>query len=346
MVQTGMATNALKRILSAAAITAVVAASWACSTDDMTNSNAVTSCAEPGTTLTFGYYAYFEPVSFVNPDESPYRHYGFESDLLTALESIDGANLAFERTPIEDWDGIWLKSSDQFDVVGGGITILESRTMDASGAQRVQFTNGHIAFRQSLLTRTADADRFPSYDDIGSDIRIGALPATTGEARFLQLAGLADADGVLAEGTRVQTPAGEVIADGSADYFITAADTAPEFDGRTLLDPPSDDYPTVVYLGGHLGETELLDALESRDIDAIARGEIGNSDAASASGGMFTVPLRDSESEWGGFTISADDGDLLDCINGHIDYLTDNRQIGYAEWLADPDVFMSRADSR
>lgn len=295
--------------------------------------------------MRFGYYAYFEPVSFVNPDESPYQHYGFESDLLTALEAIDSANLAFERTPIEDWDGIWLKSSAEFDVVGGGITILESRTKDASGTERVQFTNGHIAFRQSLLTRTADADRFSSYDDIGSDIRIGALAGTTGEARFLQLAGIADADGVLVAGTSIQTPAGDVVADGSADYFITAAETSPQFDSRTMLNPTSDDYPTVIYLGDHLGERELLDALENEDIDAIARGEIGNSDAANASNGMLTVPLRDSESEWGGFTVSADDTDLLACLNGHIDYLTDNRQIGYAEWLADPDVFMSRADS-
>ena len=339
-------TSALKRIIPFAAITVALVAAWACSTDEMADSNAADSCVEPGTTLQFGYYAYFEPVSFVNPDESPYRHYGFESDLLTALEAIDGANLAFERTPIEDWDGIWLKSSNEFDVVGGGITILESRTLDASGATRVQFTDGHIAFRQSLLTRTADANAFSSYGALTSDVRIGALAGTTGEARFLQLAGLADADGVLAQGTGVQTPAGEVIADGSADFYITAAETSPQFEGRTLLNPPSDEFPTVVYLGDHLGERELLDALENGEIDAIARGEIGNSDAANASDGMFSVSLIDSESEWGGFTVSADQSDLLSCINGHINYLSDNRQIGYAEWLADPDVFMSRADSR
>ena len=337
---------ALKRIIPFAAITMALVTAWACSTDEMAVSNAANSCAEPGTTLKFGYYAYFEPVSFVNPDESPYQHYGFESDLLTALEAIDGANLAFERTTIEDWDGIWLKSSDEFDVVGGGITILESRTMDASGAARVQFTDGHIAFRQSLLTRTTGADTFSSYDALTSDIRIGALAGTTGEARFLQLAGLANTDGELIKGTRVQTPAGEVITDGSADYFITAAETSPQFDGRTLLNPPSDEFPTVVYLGDHLGEIELLDALENGEIDAIARGEIGNSDAAKTSDDMFTVPLRDSESEWGGFTVSADESELLSCINGHINYLTDHRQIGYAEWLSDSDVFMSRADSR
>lgn len=341
-----MKTHALKRIGSIAGIAAVVAVSWACATNDMADTDELTSCAEPGDSLQFGYYAYFEPVSFVNPDESPYRHYGFESDLLTALEAIDGANLAFERTPIEDWDGIWLKSSNEFDIVGGGITILESRTLDASGVERVQFTNGHIAFRQSLLTRTEDADRFPSYEQLNSDIRIGALAATTGEARFLQLAGLADADGVLVSGTTIQTPAGDVIADGSAMYYITAAETSPQLEGRTLLTPPSDNYPTVVYLGDHLGERELLDALENGDIDGIARGEIGNSDAANSSEGMFTVSLLDSESEWGGFTVATDDTDLLDCINGHIDYLTDNRQIGYAEWLADPDVFKRRADSR
>ena len=339
-------TSTAGRLMGAMALALVFAGALACSANDTADPDPVTSCADPGDTLRFGYYAYFEPVSFVNPDESPYRHYGFESDLLTALEAIDGANLAFERTPIEDWDGIWLKSSNEFDIVGGGITILESRTMDSSGAERVQFTNGHIAFRQSLLTRTEDADRFPSYEQLTSDIRVGALAATTGEARFLQLVGLADDDGILLSGTSIQTPAGDVVADGSAMYYITAAETSPQFEGRTRLNPPSDEYPTVVYLGDHLGERELLDALENGEIDGIARGEIGNSDAANTSEGIFTVSLLDSESEWGGFTVSADDRDLLDCLNGHIDYLTDNRQIGYAEWLADSGVFKSRADSR
>lgn len=318
----------------------------ACFDTGMSGSSAVTSCAEPGTTLQFGYYAYFEPVSFVNPDEMPYQHYGFESDLVSALEAIDGANLSFERNPIEAWEGIWLKSSSEFDVVGGGITILDSRTMDESGTERVQFTNGHIAFRQSLLTRSEDADRLTSYDSLTSDVRIGALAATTGEARLLQLVGLADADGVLLAGTRVQTPRGEAVADGTPAFHITAAEWSPEFEGRTTLIPPSDDYPTVIYLGDNTGEVDLLNALEVGEVDGVARGEIGNSDAANASAGKLAVAIRDSESEWGGFTVSAANNDLASCLNEYIDYLTDDRNIGYAQWLEDPDVFTKRAAFR
>ena len=306
----------------------------------------VRACADPDEMLQFGYYAYFEPVSFVNPDEMPFRHYGFESDLVTALEAIDGANLAFERSPIEAWEGIWLKSSDEFDVVGGGITILESRTTDETGADRVRFTDGHIAFRQSLLTRGEDAERLTSYDALSSDVIIGALAGTTGEARLLQLVGLADADGVLVSGVTFDTPGGEVVTDGTSRYFVTAAAESPELHGRTFLVPPSDAYPSVRYLGDDLGEIELLNALTNGDIDGVARGEIGNTDAASASEGKFAVPILDSESEWGGFTVSADNGDLLSCLNEHIDYLTDDRKIGYAQWLADPEVFMNRTTSR
>lgn len=306
----------------------------------------VRACAEADETLRFGYYAYFEPVSFVNPDEMPFRHYGFESDLVTALEAIDGANLAFERSAIEAWEGIWLKSSDEFDVVGGGITILESRTRDDSGADRVRFTNGHIAFRQSLLTRAEDAGRLSGYDALSSDVIVGALAGTTGEARLLQLVGLADADGVLVSGVTFDTPSGEVVTDGTSRYFVTAAAESPELHGRTFLVPPSEVYPSVRYLGDDLGEVELLNALENGEIDGVARGEIGNTDAANASEDRFAVPILDSESEWGGFTVSADNGDLLSCLNEHVDYLTDDRNIGYPQWLADPDVFMKRATSR
>ena len=336
----------LRKIAVVALLPVVAAAAVACFDTGTGDTSAVTSCAEPGTTLQFGYYAFFEPVSFVNPDEMPYQHYGFESDLVSALEAIEGANLSFERNPIEAWEGIWLKSSGEFDVVGGGITILESRTMDESGTERVQFTNGHIAFRQSLLTRSEDADRLTSYDGLTSDVRIGALAATTGEARLLQLVGLADADGVLLPGTRVQTPGGEAVADGTPAFHITAAEWSPEFDGRTTLIPPTDDYPTVIYLGDNTGEVDLLSALEMGEVDGVARGEIGNSDAANASAGKLAVAIRDSESEWGGFTVSAASDDLATCLNEHIDYLTDNRNIGYAQWLEDPGVFTKRAASR
>ena len=41
--------------------------------------------------------------------------------------------------------------------------------------------------------------------------------------------------------------------------------------------------------------------------------------------------------------VDADNTELLASLNESIDYLTDNRRIGYAEWRADPTVFMQRA---
>ena len=58
------------------------------------------------------------------------------------------------------------------------------------------------------------------------------------------------------------------------------------------LYPPDPNMPQVVYLGDELGEIELLDALKSGDIDAVARGEIGNRDAESAYGGDFAGHAR------------------------------------------------------
>ena len=299
-------------------------------------------CAEE--TLSFGFYAYFEPVSAsagADPDDPAFAtHTGYEADLLTALEAMDGAGLSFARAPIETWDGIWLRSAGEYDVVGGGITILDSRRRDADGTELVAFTSGHVAFRQSLLVRAWDAERLRTHDDLTSADRVGALAGTTGEARLLRLAGLAGDDGALVAGARVVTPEGAFTADGSDRWFITAASSSPEFAGRTSIEPPSDDLPRVIYLGDEAGEAELLAA---GDVEAVARGEIGNRDAARASDGAFAVTALDPAVEWGGFTVSAERPELAECLDEHLDFLTNDRAIGYAEWSADPTVFLRRA---
>ncbi len=190
------------------------------------------ACAEEGQVLDIGFYAFFAPVSYSADEDTSSEgfntHVGYEADLLTALEAMDGAGLSFSRKPIAVWDDIWLQSAtSEYDVVGGGITVLDARTRNAAGEKVVAFTSGHIAFRQSLLVRAEDAERLASHDRLTSDVRVGALAYTTGEARMLVLTGLTDADGALAAGTRVETRQGEVVADGSPEYFITAAGESP-----------------------------------------------------------------------------------------------------------------------
>ena len=301
-----------------------------------------------GAPLTLGFYAYFEPISH-SMDEDPGSpgfndQGGYEADLVTALEAIDGAKLSFNRRGIRDWPGIWLLSSEPgYDVVGGGITILDERTKDAQGQPAVAFTRGHVAFRQSLLVRADEVERFDSYDKLTSSVRVGALAGTTGEARLLQVVGLVDDNGVLAEGTRIETPAGTVTADGTDAFMITASDVSPALEGRTLLLPPDDSRPQVVYLGYERGESELLEALREGTVDAVARGEIGNSEAAHLSGNSFAISVLDSAVEYGGFTVDAGNTELLGCLDDFLDWLTDGRQIGFPDWQADRSVFMKRA---
>ncbi len=294
--------------------------------------------------LNFGFFAFFAPVSSSedsNPDAAGFNtHVGYEADLLTALEAMDGAGLSFSRHGIAVWPNIWLLSAGaEYDVVGGGITILDSRTRDEMGNQVVTFTSGHIAFRQSLLVRAEDGVRWASHDDLTSEVRVGALASTTGEARLLVLTGLVNADGVLAEGVRVETQMDTVVADGSADFFITAAGASPNLEGRQRIFPAVDTMPQVVYLG----EEELLGALASGRVDALARGEVGNRDAVHASGGAFVVTALDAAVEYGGFTLGVEDADLAACIDDKINYLTDDQRIGYGEWRQDPLIFMTRA---
>lgn len=308
------------------------------------------ACVDDDRVLKLGFYAYFSPISY-SADEAPDSpgfddHRGYEADLLSALEAMQGVGVSFTRRGIAAWDDIWLASaSSEFDVIGGGITILDSRTRDFEGKEAVVFTSGHVTFRQSLLTRAEDATRFAGYGDLTGDVRVGVLADTTGEARLLQLTGLADADGVLAAGVTIDTPRGTVVADGSPAYVITAASESDVLAARRLLRPPSANMPQVVYLGDELGESELLDALSDGSIDALARGEIGNRDAAHAHGESFAVALLDDAVERGGFTLAAKDAELTSCLSDRLDYLTDGMTIGYSEWIADPSVFMRRAEA-
>ncbi|MCY4526407.1 MAG: transporter substrate-binding domain-containing protein, partial [Anaerolineaceae bacterium] len=175
------------------------------------------ACADE--VLNLGFYAWFAPVSY-SADENPgaegfNTHLGYEADLLTALEAMEGQGLSFDRQAIAVWDDIWLQpAGPDYDLVGGGITILDSRTRDARDEEVITFTSGHIAFRQSLLVQSKDAERLDSYDKLTSDVRVGALANTTGEFRLLELTGLVDAAGILAAGVRIDTPERTLVADG------------------------------------------------------------------------------------------------------------------------------------
>lgn len=307
------------------------------------------SACVAGPILDFGFYAFFEPVSYAADPEPGsagfHEHRGYEADLLTALEAMEGAGLRFRRIPVAEWPGIWLlPSTPDFDVGGGGITILPERRRNRDGVEVVAFTGGHIAFRQSLLVRVEDARRIATYEDLTDDVRVGVLVGTTGEARLLVLTGLADDLGVLESGIRIELADGrDVTTDGTADYRIGASGASANLEGRVRLVPPSRDAPQVVFFPGDTVESEQERSLRLRDVDALARGEIGNRSLAEATGGAFVVTALDDAIEYGGFSVDADAGDLLACLDETLNWLTDDRAIGFADWLANPQVFAERA---
>ena len=314
--------------------------------DSITTSEVCPKAERP---LTVGFYAYFAPVSYsadADPTSQEFNtHQGYEADLLTALEAMKHTNLSFSREALPEWPNIWLKAAEsEYDIIGGGITILESRTRDARGTSLVTFTSGHIKFRQSLLVRVEDAVSLSSYAALTRDIRVGVLSGTTGEARLLEITGIVDTEGILIEGTRIETSESTVVTDGTKDYTITASGATPVLAGRRTLYPPLETMPQVIYLGDEVGESELLEALSEGSIDAVARGEIGNRNAAYATNDAFVVSVLDDQVEYGGFTLSLADTELAVCIDERLNYLTDDSNIGYGEWLADPQVFMTRAE--
>ena len=301
-------------------------------------------CAAQPRSLRFAYFAHFAPVSYAAPDPSDpmhIQHRGYEADLISAIEAMNHTNLRFIRTPIDVWPDIWLTPTDKhIDLVGGGITILDERTRNAEGEVVIAFTDGHIRFRHSLLVRQDDLSRLKTHDDLRANDVVGVLRATTGEARLLQLLGAADEHGVLAAGTQIETPDGTTTADGSSAWRITAARVSPQLLERTRLIPPGD-RPQVIYLGDD--GADLYPALDDGRIDALAGGEVENSDAARSYGGRLAVTALDAEFELGGFSLAAGDASLRACLNVRINWLTNNGALDYADWAADNAVFMSRA---
>ena len=300
--------------------------------------------------LDVGFYADFVPLSHSEDPHAPTNsrayntHLGYEADLLTALEALDDAGLSFSRRgiPTLEFGGIWLlAATPEYDIIGGGITIRDDRTRDAGGRSVIAFTAGHVAFRQSLLVRNEDAARISTHADLTQDDSVSVHPGTTGELRLLELTGIIDARGVLVAGARIETSTGMVMADGSGRYTIGARanGTSPELADRSRIIPPAP-LPQVIY---HAEESEQLRALRDREVTAVARGEIGNTDASVKSGGALVVTALDPKVERGGFALDVREPALLTCLNTHIGRLTDAGRIGYAEWAANPDVFLDRA---
>ena len=328
-----------------------------CGADGSLEENSAAALACPDRVINVGFYADFVPISYSEDNQAPTNseayntHRGYDADLLTALEALESAGLSFSRRgipPVETqagrsfpFNGIWLLAAEgDYDLISGGITIRDDRTRNAAGQEVVAFTTGHVAFRQSLLVRSEDAQRIVRHADLAAGDVVSVHRGTTGEERLLQLVGIVDDRGILAAGTRVVTPAATLTADGSAAYVISAAMASPLLADRQALIPPAP-LPQVVI---HTSEDQQLGALSAGEVTAVARGEIGNSDAAAASGGAFEVTALDPQSEHGGFALDADAVELLACLDDAVGLLTDNGRIGYREWAANPLVFLERAD--
>ena len=148
--------------------------------------------------LNVGFYADFVPISYSQDNQAPISdeaynaHRGYEADLLTAMEALERAGLSFSRrgiAPVETpagrtfpFAGTWLLAAElDFDLITGGITIRDDRTLNAAGQQVVSFTSGHVAFRQSLLVRREDAQRIAEHGDLAEGDVVSVHRGTTGE---------------------------------------------------------------------------------------------------------------------------------------------------------------------
>ena len=245
---------------------------------------------------------------------------------------------------------VTLPAGPEYDLIGGGITILDSRTRDAAGKRGGGFYQRTHHF--SPVTAGARRGRGAVLSSHAAltmrRARGRAWPAPRANSDLLELTGLVDANGVLAAGTRVETAHGvpwwPTAARTSA---ITACGRHGEF-GRPAVRIVST--RRDVCRRWSIWETELGEALNSSrpsatgaDRRAWPGAKSATATPRSAADGGLVVTALDDAVEHGGFTLAVEDAALAACIDEKINWLTDDRRIGYAEWVEEPQVFMRRA---
>ena len=305
----------------------------------------------PAMRVNYGFYADFKPVSYSLVPIPLYLSFhqprGYEPDLVAAVETFSRGRLSFDTLGIGNpFSGIWLKAAQEpYDLVGGGITALPERTLDADGQQVIRFGVGHISFRQSLLVRSESViDR---HEDLKSEHRVATFRGTTGERRLLELTGIIDAAGFLRAGTRALLADGTILTAGPPDsesaLLIAAGTGSPAIATRVRLTPPGDDQPEVLYFDS---DGEQTGALLQGAVDAVAGDEFGNRFTARDTPGLRVTAIVESN-ERGAFSYpDTPAGDALrEAMNAAITCLTANGNIGFAEWFdSDGTIFATRAE--
>lgn len=301
------------------------------------------------------FYSDFEPISYSQDRDSLSSEFdspeGYEIDLIRAIEALSGSEMTFAFHGVKEWDGIWLKpyTDSSIDIALGGITRETRRLLNDEGEQVVAATHKTVDFKQSLLMSAENAALIKTHDDLACDFVVGAVRGTTGEYRYLAQALIIDNldNGFIKKGFVV------VLEDGSeitSDGILSIYD--PALESRTYLLPPNTLSPITRY---YIAEDTMIPSLEANEIQAIARGYIGNQLVAERSLGALAVTaiyslecprqrsVKCDKKEEGVFFVKAEDLPLLTKLNRYIDILTDGGKIGYIDWKANKNIFLERA---
>ena len=94
----------------------------------------------------------------------------------------------------------------------------------------------------------------------------------------------------------------------------------------------------------YASESELLPALMSGKIDAIARGTIGNQYQESKNDQLITIAQK-SFGEHFAFAVDSSNKALSSSLNQAIKQITKNGKITYSQWLKNHAVFLENIDN-
>ena len=142
------------------------------------------ACADDERKLDVRFCAFISPVShsFSNdPGAAEFNtHLAYEADLLRVSEDTVNTGLSFSPPVLRYGTTSGCKPPARSWTWKGGITILDAPTGNVQGNKVVMFTQGHIAFRQSLPVRSHDGKWQAWYEDLTGDVRAGVLAGATG----------------------------------------------------------------------------------------------------------------------------------------------------------------------
>jgi ABC-type amino acid transport substrate-binding protein len=302
------------------------------------------SCAQ-NKTLKVGFYSNRAPISAsksLDAEDWKFNEpVGYEADILKAVQSMPNSQFEFEFVGIESDENIWLRSKDEFDLVCGGIVIDKEKEIDAENNRVVQFTEGHLHLRQSLLVKKKNRKKFNSLKSFDAKNSIGVVAKSRSERKLLEELGYLNKNGELVAGVTLTNKGNKKLTIKKPIKL-----THKKFRNRVQLSWPDNNLPIIKF---GQNEDDLSTEVINKKVDAFVWNEVENSRLEKKSknalkiSGVFPKEINSLQVDRVGCTVNSDNEELLNEINTAIKKVTGYGTANFEIWRKNPNIFVENA---